>query len=349
MKPVWGVINHHDRSRFEIHLFSGGEIPGLDSGYAGNPLDILHDVRGLSNDDLAARTSSLNIDVLIDLNGYSSQSRLGFLMRRPAPVIIGWFNIYATTGIDAYDYIVGDSVVIPPAEEQFYCERILRVPGSYLAFSVPYPVPDVMPPPRVSAGHITFGCLCSQYKITDPVVAAWATILRAAPDVKLLLKNAALGNATNQTALLERFARHEIAPDRLLLEGPAPHMEFLKAYNRVDIALDTSPYNGGTTTMEALWQGVPVLSFNGDRWAGRQSCSLLLAAGLDKWCTPDLDSYIECAVNLARSPNTPAELVSLRAMMRARLQSSSACNSAGMCHALETIYLDVSQQRVPLP
>ena len=343
MKPVWGVINHHDRSAFEIHLFSDGMPPSAESGYQANPLDHVHDARGLSNADLATLVTGTRIDILVDLNGYSYQRRLGLFMRRPAPVNVGWYNMYATSGVDAFDYIIGDAAVIPTSEEQFYCERVLRVPGSYLTYSVLYPVPDVASPPCLATGHITFASLCSQYKLTDEVIAAWAMILRQAPDAQLIIKNAELGDTTNRAAMHERFGRGEITPNRVLLEGPAPHEEFLAAYGRADIALDTFPYNGGTTTMEALWQGVPVLNFNGDRWASRQSRSLLLAAGLDDWCMPDRDAYIARAVTLARSPTTAAELASLRANMRERLARMPVCDSAGLCHALERIYRKVSK------
>ncbi|MGA2985518.1 MAG: hypothetical protein ABSG32_17030 [Terriglobia bacterium] len=178
---------------------------------------------------------------------------------------------------------------------------------------------------------------------TDKVIAAWSIVLRQAPDARLIIKNAALGDPTNRAALHERFGRWEIPPARVLLEGPAKHEAFLKIYGRTDIALDTFPYNGGTTTMEALWQGVPVLTFNGDRWASRQSRSLLLAAGLDDWCLPGLDAYIARAVALARSPATAAELASLGATMRERLARMPVCDSEGLCRALEHIYREVIQ------
>jgi len=344
MKPVWGVINHHDRSAFEIHLFSDGRLPGAESGYQADSTDQVHDASGLSNDDLARLVERCGIDILVDLNGYSFQRRLGLFMRRPAPINIAWFNYYATSGIDAFDYIVGDAAVIPPSEEKFYCERVLRVPGSYLAFSVPYSTPNVTPPPCLANGHITFASLCSQHKINDDVVAAWADILRQAPAVRLLMKNAELGDPTNCAALRERFSRLNIAPERVLLDGPDEHATFLAAYGKADIALDTFPYNGGTTTMEALWQGVPVLTFNGDRWASRQSRSLLLAAGLDDWCMQDRDAYIARAVELARSPAAGVELAALRAAMRDRLTRSPVCDSTGLCRALERIYREVMQE-----
>jgi len=346
MKSVWGVINHHDRSAFEIHLFSDGNPPSADSGYQDNPLDHVHDARGLSNTDLASLVTRTGIEILVDLNGYSYQRRLGLFMRRPAPANVSWFNMYAPSGVDAFDYIIGDAVVIPTSEEQFYCERVLRVPGSYLAYSMLYPVPDVAPPPCLAAGRINFASLCSQYKITDEVIAVWAMILRQAPYAPLLIKNAELGDPTCRTALQERFGRWEIKPNRVLLEGPAPHEEYLAAYGKTDIALDTFPYNGGTTTMEALWQGVPVLTFKGDRWASRQSCSLLLAAGLGDWCMPDCTSYIARAVAMALSPTTTTELASLRSAMRERLARMPVCDSAGLCRALERIYREVAKREI---
>ena len=349
MKPVWGVINHHDRAAFEIHIFLDGTLPSAESGYQADPFDQVHDASGLSNDDLASLVERSGIDILVDLNGYSFQSRLGLFLRRPAPINIAWFNYYATSGIDAFDYIVGDAAVIPPSEEKFYCERVLRVPGTYLAFSVPYSTPNMVPPPCLRKDHITFASLCSQHKINDDVIDAWAAILEQAPDVKLFLKNAELGDPTNRAALRERFERRGIAAERVELDGPDEHAAFLAAYGRADIALDTFPYNGGTTTMEALWQGVPVLSFNGNRWASRQSRSLLLAAGLDEWCMPDRDAYIARAVELARSPATGAELAALRTTMRARLKRSSACDSAGLCRALERIYREVTQKPAKVP
>jgi predicted O-linked N-acetylglucosamine transferase (SPINDLY family) len=342
MKPVFGAINHHDRERFDIHFFVDGQPPGEAAGYRDFPTDHVHDVTGAPNDGLADYVARFGIDVLVDLNGYSYPRRLGLFMLRPAPVVVGWFNMFATTGIDGFDYIIGDDAVVPADEECFYSERVLRVPGSYLAFNVLYPVPDLTPPPVLSGGPVTFGCFCSHYKITDATVDDWAAILRGASQARLLLKNRALGDDSTRAATLERFASRGIAAERLLLDGPSEHYAYLAAYDRVDIALDTWPYSGGTTTMEALWQGVPMLAFNGDRWAARTSLSILRAAGLDSWCLADRGAFVERAIALARSPTTPAELAELRATLRDRLARSPACDSAGLCRALERIYESIA-------
>jgi protein O-GlcNAc transferase len=346
MKPVWALINRHDRARFEVHMFSDGGDPTAESGYRDRPDDRIYVIRGVANERVAAIIADAGIDVLVDLNGYSFQPRLSLLMRRPAPVLVGWFNMFATTGIAAFDWLLGDVAVIPPSEERHYVERIHRLPGTYLAFEVLYRVPEVASPPSLSrgagAGRITFGCLGSQYKLTDAVVAAWARILRGAPTAALFIKNGALDDSSTRTDLLDRLARHGVRASRVTLEGRAEHFEFLRAYDRIDIALDTFPYNGGTTTTEALWQGVPVLAFDGDRWAARTSRSLLLAAGLQDWVMPDLESYVQHAIALAADPATPARLAILRAEMRDRLRATAACDCAGMCRAMEAFYESVA-------
>jgi predicted O-linked N-acetylglucosamine transferase (SPINDLY family) len=339
MKPVWGVINRHDRARFEIHLLSDGADPSASVGYVDHPEDRIWRIGGLSNAELAGRIREAELDVLVDLSGYSRQARLPLFLHRPARLQIAWFNMYATSGLPCFDMLVGDTAVVSAEEEDSYCERVVRVPGSYLAFDVLYPVPDVAPPPVLRTGRLTFGSFASTHKITDQVVSAWSRILLGSPSARLLLRNQLLDDPSNRLMLMARFARHGVSPDRLVLSGGAGHFDFLRGYDEVDIALDTFPYNGGTTTTEALWQGVPLLTFNGDRWASRTSRSLLLAAGLPEWVATDASDFVSRGVILAQDANTTAMLAALRAGMRERLRASAACDSATLCRSLEALYL----------
>ena len=339
MKPVFALINRHDRSAFDIVMLSDGDPPSAASGYRDHDFDMICDLRGVDNERAAGIIAGLGIDILVDLNGYSFQGRLPVLMHRPAPLVVGWFNMFATTGIEAFDWLIGDASVVRPDEERFYSERIHRVPGTYLAFEVSYRVPDVTPPPCLVAGRpVTFGCLGSQYKLTDEVLTSWAHILLAAPGSALFLKNATLDDRSVRNDLMLRLLQLGIAAERVTLQGRSPHFAFLEAYRHVDIALDTFPYNGGTTTTEALWQGVPVLAFDGDRWASRTSTSLLLAACLQDWVLPDLQAYKDRAIQLANDPATPAMLMTLRQDMRTRLLASPACDADGLCRAIESFY-----------
>jgi predicted O-linked N-acetylglucosamine transferase (SPINDLY family) len=338
MKPVWGLINQHDRERFEIHLFSDAPATAIASGYRTCPEDHYHNTTRLSNEEMAALIEASEIDLLVDLNGYSNMQRLPLYALKPAPVIAGWFNLYASTGLACLDYLIGDEEVIPAEEEQFYGEKIRRVPGSCLTFEVGYAVPPVAAPPCLSRPAVTFGCLASQYKITSEVIAAWSRILAQAPRSTLLVKNATLGPAGNRRFVHERFREHGIAPERVRLEGGAEHYDFLKRYDGIDAALDTFPYNGGTTTTEAIWQGVPVIAFAGDRWAARTSASILRAGGLGEFVGRGLEEYVSLAIALARSPETPARLEELRRTMRARLAASPVCDTRAFAREMEQLY-----------
>jgi len=342
MKPVWGLINRHDRKFFEIHLFSNAPASACGASYRQHPSDRFHNIGGVSNGAVAQHIADAGIDLLIDLNGYSDIRRLPLFVRRPAPVIAGWFNMFATTGMRCFDYLIGDDQVIPPGEERLYTEKILRVPGSYLTFDVAYRVPEVVDPPCASGSPISFGCLAPQYKITPEVIAAWSRILAQCPDSTLRLKSKALKNPSVIGYIAAQFAKHGIADSRLHLEGPAPHFEFLQAYDRIDIALDTSPYNGGTTTTEAIWQGVPVITFWGDRWVSRTSASILRAGNLGQFVAESAEDYVNLAVDLANSNQTRDYLTALRRNMREELSRSSVCDTASFAQSMERLYREIT-------
>lgn len=346
MKPVFAVVNEHDRTQFEIHLLRDDETPTPASGYRRHRDDKIHDITGATNDQAAAIIRKLGIDVLIDLNGYSYTRRLDLMLRKPAPAQIGWFNMYATTGMRQYDAIIGDAHVVENEEVPFYSEKIIRVPGTYLAFNVQYEAPDVAPPPcLIAPGRVlTFGCLAPQYKIAPPVLASWAEILKASPNTRLILRNTSLSDSGNRGAVHARFANLGVAADRVVLHPPVEHFDFLKTYAEIDVALDTFPYSGGTTTMEALWQGVPVLTFDGERWASRTSKSLLLAARFEDWVMPSREAYIKRAIDLAHSERTPAMLAALRDGIRWNLLSSAVCDTARLCGELEAIYRKIARR-----
>lgn len=332
MKPVWSLIARHDRSRFEIYLFSDAAESAVPEAYRG----CYHDISALENVDAARLIEENAIDVLIDLNGYSKLARVPLFMLRPAPVIVGWFNMFATTGMPCYDYLIGDDQVIPREEEPFYCEKILRVPGSYLAFDVTYPVPAVTDPPYLTTGAVTFGCLAPLYKITPQTLAAWSQILRETPRSSLVLRGSALQSEGARRYVTDAFGG---LAERVRLYGPANHYEFLETYNQIDIALDTFPYNGGTTTTEAIWQGVPVVTFWGDRWVSRTSASILRAGNLGHLVNRDLDGYIAQAIALAHSPH---ELQALRRGMRSNLRSSPVCDTETFARNMEGIYSTIA-------
>ncbi|HZS60414.1 MAG TPA: tetratricopeptide repeat protein, partial [Gemmatimonadaceae bacterium] len=233
MKPVWGLMHQHDRAKLDVHLFSDAPLSAIQHGYTRHSDDHYHDISASPNDVVADLIARQEIDVLVDLNGYSAMRRLPIAALKPAPVLIGWFNMFATTGLRSYDVLIGDSEVVPPEEERFYTERILRVPGSYLTFEVGYPVPDVGERPD---GPITFGCLAPLYKITPEVIAVWRRILNEVPDSRIILKAAAFGGEDERRFVRDQFGPDHIAPERVRIEGPSDHHDFLKTYDQIDIA-----------------------------------------------------------------------------------------------------------------
>jgi predicted O-linked N-acetylglucosamine transferase (SPINDLY family) len=345
MKPVWALVNAHDRSSFQVYIFSFGPVPGgenpgvgVDTAWRPQDADRVYDVGQLSTKALARVIADEEIDLLVDLNGYSDTDRLSLFAMRPAPIIIGWFNMYATTAMPWYDYLIGDRHVVAANEEPDYSERIVRVPGTYLTFDVGYRVPEIAPPPCAAGGRITFGSLCSRYKITPQVICAWCKILDRCRDVRLLLRNADLDNEDERAYLLDQFEQQGVERARIELVERAEHFQFLETYSRIDIALDTFPYNGGTTTTEAIWQGVPVVAFSGQTWASRTSATILREAGLGDWVADDLTGYIELAVRWGGDSSAADRLGELRRSMRERLRASSACDTRSFTRAMESLY-----------
>ena len=337
MKPVWGVLNAHDRGTVEIHLF-GDRRPGTAAeGYRGDPDDTFHDTAGLDVAELATMIDEARLDVLVDLNGYSAPERLPILAGRRAPLNVAWFAMYGTTGLPGIDVIVADDIAIGPGEDELYSERVVRLPLSYLAFQ---PDPRAPAPGAPGAGErFVFGSLAPQYKLTELMIETWADILRRAPSGDLLLANTTLASRENRAHLIDRFEARGIAADRLRLREPADHLDFLRYYDEMDVSLDTVPYNGGTTTMESLWQGVPVLTTRGDRWAARISAGLLRSAGLEQYVFDDLTGLADAAVALAEHPPDRSALAEARTGLRAGVEVSPACDSRALAGALESVYL----------
>ncbi len=345
MKPVWALLDHHDRRKVQVHLFSDSDRVEIVRRRARVARARVHDISRLDNAAAARRIARQRLDVLVDLNGFSRVSRLPVSLAKPAAVLVAWFNIFGTTGSDSFDALVGDEWLLRGGEDRWYVERLIRLPLSSLTFEVTYPVPRVQPPPCLRNGFVTFGSLAPLYKLNSRVIGAWAEILRRCPDSRLILASAALDDAGTRTHTLGRFARFGVSGGRLTLLGGAAHFQFLKRYHEIDIALDPFPYNGGTTTTEAIWQGVPVLAFAGDRWISRTSASILCNAGLQEFVRKDRADYIETAVRWGRSAKTPAKLRALRADMRSRLKRSPVCDAARLARCMEGVYRRLTDEK----
>ena len=274
-----------------------------------------------SNDEAAARLIHADgVHILFDLSGHTERNGLPVFAWKPAPVQVTWLGLPSTTGMAEIDYILGDLHAIPAECENHFSETVWRMPESYLCLTVPASPVKVVVLPALSAGYVTFGSFNNLTKMTDAVVAVWARVLKSVPNSRLSLKARQLNDLVICEKTLQRFASCGIAPDRLLLSGTfASADDHLAAYNKIDIALDTFPYPGVTTSVEALWMGVPVLSLRGDRFLSRTAESIAHNAGLSDWVAADEDDYVAKAVSFTSSLE---RLATLRAGLRQQVLAS---------------------------
>jgi predicted O-linked N-acetylglucosamine transferase (SPINDLY family) len=254
-------------------------------------------IDALDDDAAADLIRSDGIDLLVDLSGHTSGRRLAVLGRRPAPVQACFIGYPSTTGYAAVDWLIGDGVLFPAGADRFYSEQLARLPNAFLAFAPPPSMPA--PAARRKDGPVAFGSLNHLPKINDGVVAVWVRVLKAAPGSTLLLQCAAFAEEETRRETARRFAAAGIGADRLRLEGPQPFAEAMNRYAEIDIALDSFPYNGGTTTAHALYMGAPVVSLAGGYFCGRMGESLLAAAGRPEWIAATRDDYVSIAAGLA--------------------------------------------------
>lgn len=335
---IEAVLAGHDKSWVEVFCYANQrENDDLTERLRRNA-DHLRDIAGLSDEAVAALIRRDGIDILIDLSGHTCGNRLLVFARKPAPIQATWIGYFATTGLRAMDYIIGDRFVLPPGEERHYVEKPLRLPDGYLCFTPPALPVDVAPLPALAAGRLTFGSFNNISKINAAVVALWARILHSVPNSRLLLKTQTLGSPVMRERCLAQFAEHGVAEAQLAFAGFSPRAEGLAAYNEVDIGLDPFPYNGGTTTADALWMGVPVITLKGDRFAGHIAESVLTSAGLPDWVAASPEEYVEMAIQWA---SDLPRLAALRAGLRQQTVASPLCDGARFTRKLELAYRDI--------
>lgn len=291
-----------------------------------------HSAVGLSDENLARQIHEDGIHILIDLSGHTAHNRLPMFAWKPAPVQVGWLGYFATTGVNEMDYVLGDPYVTPLKEEDQFSEIVWRLPESYLCFTPPDVALNVGQLPTLSTGSITFGCFNNLTKMNDAVVALWGRVLQAVPSSRLFLKTRQLNDPAVCETTRQRFAEHRIPSNRLMLEGFSPRADLLAAYNRVDIALDPFPYPGGTTSVEGLWMGVPVVTRRGERFLSHLGESIVQNAGLADWVAANDDDYVAKAVAFASDLDM---LTKLRSGLRQQVLASPIFDASRFAHHFE--------------
>ncbi|MBK9991782.1 MAG: tetratricopeptide repeat protein [Verrucomicrobia bacterium] len=334
------VLAAHDRTRIEVFCYSNALVADPVTARLRALSDQWRDIARLNDEQAAALIREDKIDILVDLAGHTARHRLLVFARKPAPVQVTWLGYPNTSGLDAIDYRITDTVSDPVGQtEAWQSEKLVRLPETFSCYRPSDDAPAVSALPALENGYITFGSFNHFAKINPAVLDLWARLLVRLPLSRLLLKARSLADPETAAYTRERFARHGVTADRVALRSDELSVAAqLSLYQGVDIALDTFPYNGTTTTCEALLMGVPVVTLAGQTHVSRVSASLLTHLGRPEWVSHSEDEYIEKCVDLAADLPRLAET---RVAQRERFLLSPLCDARRFTRNLEAAYREM--------
>ena len=330
------AFRQHDHEAFEITCYSLCPAQAMTEEFKSRA-DRWRDMAGTSDAEFVRQVQADEIDILIDLGLHTSDNRLTAFAQKPAPIQASWLGCPESSGLEAMDYRISDRYLEPPSGNRLADpnEKPCQLPDSWTCYEAPAGYPEVNGLPALRDGKVTFGSFNNSCKISDEVLATWSRILRATPGSRLMLLAKQGGHRRRMREVMES---HGITADRLLFADYFPATDnldqgrLLTRYHQVDIALDTFPYNGMTTTLDALWMGVPVVSLVGRRNLGRAGLSLLSTVGLPGFAAESVDAYVDLATKAAQDLDN---LAALRSGLRAKMQASALLDAAGFTRKLE--------------
>jgi predicted O-linked N-acetylglucosamine transferase (SPINDLY family) len=344
-----GLVNHRDRGRFELFLYSNldeGSEDEVTELYRQNA-DHFINVSGMKDLELAERIRADGIQILVEMSGYTSGSRLPALVYRPAPVQIGYLGYPFSYGLEEFDFHISDPWIDGPDNDSYFVEKTIRMPQSFLSFGELYEQNIDPIAPRLKNGFITFGSLNNTYKLNRKTVELWARILHRVPGSRMYLNHPNYKLQATQDAIYAEFAKHGIERDRIsIITAKHPEGAHLRYYNDMDIMLDSMPLTGGTTTAETLWMGVPVITKVGDAHPQRMSYSMIKNVGinLDDCIAFSEDEYVERAVALAENHE---RLDELRQTIPVAIRSSIMCDPVRFAAQMESVLIDAWNLKFP--
>jgi predicted O-linked N-acetylglucosamine transferase (SPINDLY family)/lipoprotein NlpI len=327
------VLRHHDHARFEIVCYSCSPLRDEMTDKFRSMADVWVDAWQLSDDELADRIQADGIDILIDVSGHSTGNRLHVFARKPAPIQVTGFGHATGTGLQTMDHVFADPIFIPQSARHLLAEKVHDLP----CLITIDPILDVPPsePPMLRNGYVTFGVFNRIYKISDEAISVWSTVMGEVTGSKIIIKHTLLDDPLLRGRLVARFVARGVAVENIVCLGSTSRHEHLLAYAKVDISLDTFPQNGGVSTWESLYGGVPVVAKLGNGASSRASGSIVAAVGLDGWVAEDDDGYAAIACKYAAQP---AHLTKLRAELPALIAASPAGNVELYTREVEAAY-----------
>jgi predicted O-linked N-acetylglucosamine transferase (SPINDLY family) len=334
------ILTNHDPDQFKVYCYTDVASPDETTRRL---LPLIAHHRSTcthSNQQIAEQVREDGIDILIDLAGHTSGNRLLVFAHKPAPIQVTYLGYPNTTGMSSIDYRLTDSLSDPPGEtDGLHSEKLYRLEGGFLCYMPPADTPPVGPLPLHKHGYVTFGAFNAVAKTNLEVISLWSRILESLPTSRLVLKNKSFSDPATCARYAQLFADRGIDPARIEMIGLTPAKRaHLDVYNRIDIALDTFPYNGTTTTCDTLWMGLPVIALAGTTHAGRVGVSLLSQLGLDECIARTPDDYVAIAIRLAKRPE---HLRALRGRLRRDMATSSLCDGEAFTRKLESAYRDM--------
>lgn len=290
------ILNELKNENIKLFAYSNSEFEDNYTKSLKEKFDLFNNISSFSDKDCAAMIYEDKIDILVDMSGYSNQTRLSLFKQKIPPLQISWAGWLETTGLKEIDYIVGDPIVTPESHQNFYIEKILQLPNIWCHLSTSdIKEINTSHTPALINNYITFGCFNSMHKINNKVIEVWSEILRLVLNSKILIKNFQVKNSLYKTKIINEFKKNNILEDRLIFEEATTRDKLLLSYNNIDIALDTFPYAGGTTSLETAWMCVPLLTIRGESFISRCGASVNSNLGQDHWIAENIDHYIQLA------------------------------------------------------
>ena len=337
------LLRHYDHKALEVFAYASLEVQDAVTDRFRGLVDQWRDVKAMEDQELAELIRRDGVDILVDLAGHTAGNRLGAFALKPAPLQVTWLGYPNTTGLERMDLRISDAWADPVDATNWHSEKVLRLPDGFLCYQPGAEAPDVVETPMARRGYPTFGCFNALAKLSDSTLRLWAEILRRLPEARLYLKTWAFGDEAAKKMVVQRLQASGLPVDRLQLsswvESDGDH---LGLYSQIDIALDPFPYNGTTTTCEAMWMGVPVMALEGTRHSARVGSSLLHQVGLPELIATNESDYVEKAVALGGNVE---RLKALRSSLRGRMLDSPLCNGPAFAKKFENALRSVWAER----
>lgn len=343
------ALVHLNRYGIELHAYTTSNVVDPITKRIMGACASWQPIAHLTDEALAQRIRDDGIDILVDLSGHNTGTRMRALTMEPAPVLVKWVGgLIGTTGVTAIDYLISDRVESPPGSDAQYTEKLIRMPDDYICYLPPVGAPDVAPLPALRNGYITFGCFNNPTKINPELLVQWAFLMHQVPNSRLLLKGGQFESLHLREQITQTMASQGIDASRVRMEGHSRHADLLATYNEVDVALDPWPYSGGLTTCEAMLMGVPVVTLPGPTFAGRHSATHLVNAGMPELVVDDWDAYRARVLELVGDLQS---LSTIRSHLRDILLQSPVCDgerfAVNLANALRAVWQRYTEGKAP--